>query len=128
MSRLWNLVDRSAVFLGDGVVTVATLVLACVLAMWVGGCAEVSQFSANDAEKAASISTAIGDSAAVTCWPVLEATGRAIATAGDKPGILVGVEEKRAVRMALENASCQPVWAGVLAELLKATPAALFVP
>ena len=43
-------------------------------------------------------------------------------------GLLTTLEEKRAVQMALQNAACQPVWAGVLAELLKATPAAPFVP
>jgi hypothetical protein len=128
MSRLWNLVDRRAVFVSDGVVTTATLVLVGLLAMWLGGCAEVGEFSADDAQKAASIATAVGDLAGVGCWPVLEATGNAITAAGDKPGLLVGIEKKRAVQMALQNASCQPVWAGVLAELLKAGPAAPFVP
>jgi hypothetical protein len=128
MSRLWSLVDRRAVIVSDGIATVATLVLVGLLAMWLEGCAEVGQFSADDAQNAASIAAAVGDSAGSACWPVLEATGNAISAARDKPGILVAIEEKRAVQMALQNAICQSVWAGVLAELLKATPVAPFVP
>lgn len=128
MSRLCNFIDRRSVIIGDGIVTTGILALAGLLSMWLGGCAEVGQLSAGDAQKAASIATAVGDSAGAACWPVLQAAGNAISTAGDKPGILVAIEEKRAVQMALQNANCQPVWGGVLAELLKATPAAPFVP
>ncbi len=128
MTGLWKLVGRRTVLVGDGIVSIATMILAALLVMWVGGCAELGQFSVDDAEKAASIATVVRDSAAKVCWPVLAATGKAIAAAGDRPGILAGIEEKRAVQMALEDTSCQPIWAGVLAELLKATPAAPFVP
>jgi hypothetical protein len=128
MSRLWNLVDYRGVFISDCVVTTATLGFVSLFVIWFGGCAEVGQFSADDAQKAASIATAVGDSVAVRCWPILETTGNAVSAAGNNPGILVGIEEKRAVQTALRNTLCQPVWAGVLAELLKATPAAPFVP
>ena len=124
----WCLMDRHAVIIGDEFVTAVTLALAGLLAMWLGGCAEIGQFSADDARKAASIATTVGDTAAGACWQVLEATGNAISTVGDKPAILVSIEEKRAVQMALQNATCQSVWAGVLAELLKTTPVAPFVP
>lgn len=128
MSRIWNVVDSCAIIAGDGLVTAATLTLAGLLMIWISGCAEVGQYTAGDAQNAAAVATAVGDSAGAACWPVLATTGTAISAAGDNPGILVGIEEKRAVQMALQNASCQPVWAGVLAELLKATPAAPLLP
>lgn len=128
MSRLYNFIDRRSIIIGDGIVTTGALALAGLLSMWLGGCAEVGQFSADDAQKAASIATAVGDSAGGACWPVLQTTENAFSAAGDRPGILAAIEEKRAVQMALQNEKCQPVWAGVLAELLKTTPAAPFVP
>jgi hypothetical protein len=128
MSRLWSLIDRRAVVMSDGIITLGVLALAGLLAMWLSGCAEVGQFSAADAQNAASIATTVGDSAGVACWPVLETAGTAVSAAGDKPGILVAIEEKRAVQMVLQNPTCQSVWAGVLAELLKTTPVAPFVP
>jgi hypothetical protein len=128
MSRLWNLIDNRAIFLSDGVATTVALILAGLLAMWLEGCAQVGQITADDAQKAATVAAAVGDPVGAACWPALEATGSAIAAAGDEPGILVAIEEKRAVQMALQKTACQPVWAGVLAELLKATPAASFVP
>jgi len=128
MFRFWNFVDRRNVSLCDGVASMSVLIMASVLALWLTGCAQVGQFSAEDAGNAAAIATAAGDPAGAACWPILEATGNAISSVGDKPGILVAIEEKRAVQMALQNTQCQPVWAGVLAELLKATPAAPFVP
>ncbi len=128
MSRLWNLVDRRPMILVDGVATIATLVLASLLAIWLVGCARVGQLSADDAGRAAAIATAVGDSSGAACWPILQTTGSAISAAGDNPGIFVAIEQKRALQMVLQNETCQPVWAGVLAELLKATPAAPFVP
>lgn len=128
MSRLWNYVDGCAIALADAIVTVGSVSLAIVLALWLGGCAQLGQFTANDAQNAAAIATAVGDSAGAACWPVLATTGNAVAAAGNPAGLLTAIEEKRAVQMALEDATCQPVWAGVLAQLLKATPAAPFVP
>ena len=128
MSRLWNFIDRRAIIVNDGIVATVTLVLVGFLAIWLGGCAQIGQFGADDAQSATTLAAAVGDPAGVACWPVLEATGSAISAAGDKPGILVAIEAKRAVQLALQNATCQPVWVGVLAELLKATPVAPFVP
>ncbi|MGH7044924.1 MAG: hypothetical protein ACREE2_00870 [Stellaceae bacterium] len=128
MSKLWNLIDTHSVALGDTAATLGTLLLAATVALWLGGCAQVGQFTANDARSATAVATAVGDSAGAACWPVLATTGEAIAAAGNSAGLLTAIEEKRAVRMALQDAACQPVWAGVLAELLKATPAAAFVP
>ncbi|HEY3910368.1 MAG TPA: hypothetical protein VGM07_10795 [Stellaceae bacterium] len=128
MSRLWNYVDGRAVAFADGVVTLGALSLAIVLALWLGGCAQIGQLTATDAQNATAIATAVGDSEGAACWPVLAATGNAIAAGGSSAGLLTTIEEKRAVRIALQDTACQPVWAGVLAELLKATPAAPFVP
>ena len=128
MSKLWNYVDGCAISLADGVVTSGAIALAMMLALWLGGCAQVGQFAAGDAQNAAAIATAVGDSAGEACWPLLATTGNAVAASGNSVGLLTTLEEKRAVQMALQNAACQPVWAGVLAELLKATPAAPFVP
>jgi hypothetical protein len=128
MSRVWNFSDHCAIVVTDGLATTATLTLATLLMVWFCGCASVGQYTAADAQKAAAIATAVGDSAGAACWPVLATTGTAISAAGDTPGILAGIEEKRALQMALQNINCQPVWAGVLAELLKATPAAPLLP
>lgn len=128
MSKLWNLIDDRAVALGDMAATLGALLLAVTLASWLGGCAQIGQFTANDAQSATTVATAVGDSAGAACWPVLAKTGQAIAAAGNSAGLLTAIEEKRAVRIALQDTACQPVWAGVLAELLKATPAAAFVP
>ena len=128
MSRIWNYVDDRAVALGDAIVSAGTLSLAIMLALWLGGCAQVGQFTASDAHNATAIAIAVGDTEGAACWPVLAATGIAIAASGGSVGLLSAIEEKRAVRIALQDTSCQPVWAGVLAELLKATPAAPFVP
>jgi len=128
MSKLWNYVDGSAINLADGIVTSGAVALAMMLALWLAGCAQVGQFGAGDAQNAAAIATAVGDSAGAACWPVLATAGNAIAATGNSPGVLTAIEEKRALQMAIQNATCQPVWAGVLAEFLKATPAAPFVP
>jgi hypothetical protein len=128
MSKLCDYVDSCATGLGDGIVTAGAVSLAIMLALWLGGCAQVGKFAAGDAQNATAIATAVGDSAGAACWPVLATTGNAIAMAGNSAGVLTAIEEKRAVQMALQDAACQPVWAGVLAELLKATPAAPFVP
>jgi len=128
MSKLWNYVDCCAISLADGIATSGAIALAMMLALWLGGCAQVGQFAAGDAQNAAAIATAVGDSAGEACWPLLATTGNAVAASGNSVGLLTTLEEKRAVQMALQNAACQPVWAGVLAELLKATPAAPFVP
>lgn len=128
MSRLWSFIDKRAIIVNDGIVAIVTLILASFLAVWLGGCAQIGQFGADDAQSATTLAAAVGDSAGAACWPVLEATGNAISAAGDKLGILVAIEAKRAVQLALQNTTCQPVWVGVLAELLKATPVAPFVP
>ncbi len=128
MSKLWNYVDGCAINLSDGIVTSGAVALAMMLSLWLGGCAQVGQFAAGDAQNAAAIATAVGDTAGAACWPVLATAGNAIATTGNSSGLLTAIEEKRALQMAVQNAACQPVWAGVLAELLKATPAAPFVP
>lgn len=128
VSKLWNYIDGSANRLGDGVVAAGAVSLAVILVLWLGGCAQVGQFAASDAQSAAALATAVGDSAGAACWPVLATTGNAIAATGNSAGVLTAVEEKRAVQMTLQDAACQPVWAGVLAELLKATPAAPLVP
>ncbi len=128
MSKLWNYVDGCAISLADGVVTSSAVALAVMLALWLGGCAQVGQFATGDAQNAAAIATAVGDSAGAACWPVLATAGNAIVTIGNSSGVLTAIEEKRALQIAVQNAACQPVWAGVLGELLKATPAAPFVP
>ena len=98
------------------------------LPVMLGGCAEIGRLSAQDANRAASIAAAVGDSAGVACWPVIQATANAVAGSGDHPGILVTIEESRAAKMALANPVCQPIWAGVLADLLKITPPLSLVP
>jgi hypothetical protein len=128
MAKLWNYVDGCALGLGDGIVTAGVVSLAIMLALCLGGCARVGQFAAGDAQNAAAVATAVGDTAGAACWPALATTGNAIAAVGSSAGVLTAIEEKRALQMVLQNAACQPVWAGVLAELLKATPAAPFVP
>jgi hypothetical protein len=128
MSKLWNCIDGATIIFGDAIVTAGAMSLAIVLVLWLGGCAQVGQFAASDARDAATIATTVGDTAGAACWPVLATTGDAIAGAGNSAGVLTGIEEKRAVQMALQDPACQPVWAGVLAELFKATPAAPFVP
>jgi hypothetical protein len=92
------------------------------------GCAEIGHFSAEDAERAASIASAVGDAAGAACWPVIAATATAVAASGDHPGVLAAIEESRAAKMALANPACEPIWAGVLAELLKLAPPELLVP
>jgi hypothetical protein len=128
MSKLWNYIDGCAINLTDGIVTSGAVALAMMLALWLGGCAQVGQFAADDAQNAAAVATAVGDSAGAACWPVLATAGNAIAATENSPGVLTTIEEKRALELAVQNATCQSVWAGVLAELLKATPAAPFVP
>lgn len=128
MQQLWTRIDGRAVALSDGVATTLALLLTSALLLWLGGCAQIGRVGADDARKATAVATAVGDAAGVACWPMIETTGNAIAAAGDKPGILLAIEEQRAVQMALQRAECQPVWAGVLAELLKATPVAPFIP
>jgi hypothetical protein len=128
MSKLWNLIDDKSIGLGDGIVTAGVVSLAVVFALWLGGCAQVGRLAAADAQNAASIATAVGDGAGAAYWPVLAATGNAISASGNSAGVLTAIEEKRAVQLALRDTACQPVWVGVLAELLKATPAAPFVP
>ncbi len=128
MSKLWNYIDGSANRAGDGIMAAGAVSLTIILALWLGGCAQVGQFAAADAQSATALATAVGDSAGAACWPVLATTGNAIAATGNSAGVLTAVEEKRAVQMTLQDAACQSIWAGVLAELLKATPAAPLVP
>ena len=128
MSKLWNYVDGYAIELGDGIVNAGAISLAIVLVLWLGGCAQLGQFTATDAQNATAIATAAGDSAGAACWPVLATAGNAIDAAGNSAGVLTAIEQKRVVQIALQDAACQPVWAGVLADLLKATPAAPLVP
>jgi hypothetical protein len=125
---MWNLVDHCAIVVTDCLAAVATLAVAGLLMIWSGGCTQVGEYTAVDAQRATAVATAVGDSAGAACWPVLATTGSAISAGGINPGLLVAVEEKRAVQMALRNTACQPVWAGVLAELLKGTPAAPLLP
>ncbi len=128
MSRFFNYIDGCAVAASDCVATIVALILVSLLAIWLGACAEVGRFSADDAQRAAAIATVVGDPVDATCWPVLETTGEAISAEGGKPGIFTGIEEKRAVQKALENTICQPIWADAMAGLLKASPAAPFIP
>ena len=128
MSKLWNYVDGCATDVGDGIVAAGLVTLAIMLALWLGGCAQVGQLTASDAKDATAIATAVGDEVGEACWPVLATTGNAIAESGNSVGVLTALEQKRALQLTLQNPACQPVWAGVLAELLKATPAAPFIP
>lgn len=128
MLKQCNDFDRAPIELGDGLAAAGVVTLAAVLMLWLGGCAQVGQFAAQDAQNATTIATAVGDTAGAACWPALATTGNAIAAAGNSAGVLSAIEEKRAVRMALQNPACEPIWAGVLAEVLKFTPAAPFVP
>ena len=128
MSKLWNYIDGCAVDVGDAIVAAGTVTFAIMLALWLGGCAQVGQFTARDAQNANAIATAVGDDVGEACWPVLASTGNAIAGSGNSAGVLTAIEQKRALQKAVRNTACQPVWAGVLAELLKATPAAPFIP
>lgn len=128
MSKLWNYIECNPNWLDAGMVAAGGALPVVILALWLGGCAQVGQFAAADAQSATALATAIGDSAGAACWPVLATTGNAIAATGNSAGVLTAVEEKRAVQMTLQDAACQSVWAGVLAELLKATPAAPLVP
>ena len=128
MSKLLNYFDGCATDVGDGIVTAGAVALAAMLALWLTGCVEIGQLTTDDAQSAAAIASAIGDDVGEACWPVLATTGKAIAASGDSVGALTALEQKRALQMALQNAACQPVWAGVLVELLKVTPAAPFIP
>jgi hypothetical protein len=92
------------------------------------GCAEIGRFSAEDAERAASIAASAGDAAGAACWPAIAATANAVAASGDHFGILAAIEESRATKMALANPACEPIWAGVLADFLKLAPPELLVP
>jgi hypothetical protein len=91
------------------------------------GCAQVGQFTAADATQAAAIATATGDTGVVACYQAFETLGTAQAAA-TQAGLLSLIESKRALKLALENPACQPLYGDALAELLKATPAAPFVP
>lgn len=128
MSKLWEFVDRRSIAYADTVVTAATLAVAGIMALWLVGCAQIGQFTADDAQNAATVAAKVGDKAGAACWPVLQVTGAAISSVGNKPGIFVGIEEKRAVQLALQNTTCQPIWTDVLAELLKSSPAAPLIP
>ncbi|HEV2100492.1 MAG TPA: hypothetical protein VGR45_16425 [Stellaceae bacterium] len=128
MSKLWNYVDRCTVGIADGIAATGAASLGIILALWLTGCAQIGKISAADAQNASNVATAVGDSAGAACWQALAATGNAIAMAGNKPAVLTGIEEQRAIQIALQNATCQPVWAGLLGEFLKATPAAPFLP
>ncbi len=112
----------------DGAIIAGAFVLGSMLVLWLGGCAQLGQVAAQDATNATAIASAVGDTAGAQCWPALATTGGAISAAGNSAGVFTAIEEKRAVRLALQNPACQPIWAGVLAELLKLTPAAPFVP
>lgn len=128
MSKLLDYVDGSATNMGDGIVATGTMALAIVLVIWLGGCAQIGRFAANDAEQATDIAAAVGDNAGKACWPLLATVGNAIAASGSTVGPFTAIEQKRALQVALQDQACQPVWAGVLGELLKATPAAPFLP
>jgi hypothetical protein len=106
----------------------AVFVVAALAMCWLSGCAQVGQLTSQDATQAAKLAAVVGDAAGVQCWPVLATTGMAIADAGNSKGLLTLIEEKRAIHAALTEAACQPIWSGVLAELLKFTPAAPLVP
>jgi hypothetical protein len=99
-----------------------------VLSATLCGCAEVGRFSADDAERAASIAAAVGDAAGAACWPVIASTANAVAASGGQPGILAAIEENRAAKMMLANPACAPIWADVFADLLKIAAPALPVP
>lgn len=128
MSKLLDYLDGHTTEFGDSIVAFGTVTLAIALTIWVTGCAQVGRFSSEDAQQAAQIATAVGDNAGKACWPVLATTGTAIAASGNTVGAFTAIEQKRALQMALQNTACQPVWASVLGELLRATPAAPFVP
>jgi hypothetical protein len=112
----------------DDIVIAGGFALGSALVLWLGGCAQVGQVAAQDATNAKTIAAAVGDSAGEQCWPVLAKTAGAVAAAGNSPGLFTAIEEKRAARLAFQDPACQPIWAGVLAELLKFTPAAPLVP
>ena len=86
MSKLWNYVDGCEIGLADGIATSGAVALAFMLALWLGGCAQVGQIAAGDAQNAAALATAVGDSAGAACWPVLATTGNAIAATGNSVG------------------------------------------
>ena len=112
----------------DDIVIAGGFALGSVLVLWLGGCTQIGQVVAQDAMNAKTTAAAVGDNAGEQCWPVLAQTAGAVADAGSSPGVLTTIEEKRAVGLALGNPACQPIWAGVLAELLKFTAAAPLVP
>lgn len=101
------------------------LVPAAMLAMC--GCAQVGQFTATDADQAAALAMAVGDTTVVDCYKGLAMVGSAASTA-TQPGIFTKIEEKRAAKAALQNPACAPLYANVLGDLLKATPLAPLVP
>jgi hypothetical protein len=128
MSKLLNYIDGCATDLGDGIVAAGAVALALILTLWLAGCARLPQITADDAQNAGALATAVGDDVGEACWPLLATSGKAIATSSNPVGVLTALEQKRALQVALQNTVCQPVWTGVLTELLKATPAAPFIP
>lgn len=103
------------------------LLAAAGLATALAGCTPVGRLTAADATQAAAVAQAAGDSAVVPCFDGLAAVASASASVA-KPGLLTGIEEKRAAKTALENPACAPLYAGALADLLKTTALAPLVP
>jgi hypothetical protein len=85
----------------------------------IGACAQIGQFSAQDAQQAAAIATAVGDTTSAQCFTGIGTVSTAIGGAS-QPGILTAIESKFAFQHSLQNPACAPIWVNVLAELLKA--------
>jgi hypothetical protein len=88
----------------------------------IAGCSQVGQFTAADAKNAAAI-----DPAGASCYMAIGATATA-AGAVQSNGVLTLLATKRALSSDLQSPACAPIEAGLLAELLKSTPVAPFVP
>ena len=108
---LWSFIDRRAVIVNDGIRRCGNTGIGGLLAIWLGAAPKSANSGADDAQRRRPLPQRSGTCGSA-CWPVLEATGKRHSAAGDKPGILVAIETKRAVQLALQNATCQPVWAG----------------
>lgn len=87
------------------------------------GCAQLGTFTANDATNAAAI-----DPAHAACYGAIGAVGSAKAAVTGSDGIMTIVATKLALKSALQSPGCAAIEAEVLATILKATPAAPFIP
>ena len=94
-----------------------------ILAALLSGCSQLGQLTAADAQNAAAI-----DPPGAPCYMAIGTTATALGAAQSNAGLLTALATKRALSGDLQSPACAPIEASLLAELLKLTPAAPFVP